>query len=261
MLSDGRPRLEAPCNVVHLNNRPHSPLEARLIHMMGVVLDPDYSAPHQETIDLVESVALDDEATTELGRTLALRYVGEIALVRELYESAYAELEVSDPDVDPGLDSHARSEAEASKITDSSKVVFVGSGSNPQTVITYATQAGSVTGIDYDPIAVARAKQLKVSRSPVVQYLVADGRTFNYDGYTHVGVAAMAEGKPGILRRIAETQVGACTVLVRTVEPGLHELIHASLPGDAIPDGLVIIDKISTSEAINHTLILQKEAS
>lgn len=235
-----------------------SSLEGRLLHMIGVVLEPGYCASPQEAIDFIESVALDDDATTELGRILALRYAREIALVRERYESAYTELEISDANVDPGLDSHALYEAQSSKMTENSKVLFVGSGSNPQTAFTYAGLAGSVTGIDYDPIAVARARQLHTDQPSVAQFLVADGRTFSYEGYTHVGIAAMAEGRPDILRQITKTQRGVCTVLVRTVEPGLHELLHASLPEDAIPGRLAFVGKI-TSEAVTYTLIFQKE--
>jgi hypothetical protein len=112
-------------------------------------------------------------------------------------------------------------EAKISAMHPGAKAVFVGSGPQPNTVVSYAKHAGAVTGVDVNPVAVKKAEKVTADLpvSGAMSFLHQDGRDVDYKGFTHVCLASMIpnDQKLAMMRRIRET-----------AEPGTHVIVRST---------------------------------
>ncbi|MSS75076.1 GNAT family N-acetyltransferase [Candidatus Pacearchaeota archaeon] len=153
----------------------------------------------------------------------------------------------------------AKREGEASGMNDKSHVLFVGSGAFPETALAYAlTFNCQVTCLDYNVQAVSLSSKLieKQGLQNKVKVLYGDATEFNYEGYTHIVVAALAHPKNEILTRICNTCKSAVNIVCRTVE-GIRSLIYEPAD-DLLLEHYDLIEKVNgSSETIVHSLILR----
>ncbi len=135
--------------------------------------------------------------------------------------------------------SMANFEAQISEMKKKSRAVFVGSGPQPNTVISYARFSKNVTGIDSDaeaiPPAIAAADATK--RKERINFEHIEGKDFNYQNYSHIGMAIMipTEAKIEILQQILNTAKTGTRVVVRSVD-GLKKALYNGIDEKAIKD-------------------------
>jgi hypothetical protein len=152
--------------------------------------------------------------------------------------------------------SFADLEARLAGMDHSSKAVFVGSGPQPNSVFAYANHAGSVTGIDIDPEAIALARNIEQSSAGKIDFQEQAGEKFNYKPYTHVGIAVMVPDKAKILEQIQKTANSGCTVIVRSVD-GLKNAMYERFDPSAQKGFEQIATLHGTDQNITHATILR----
>lgn len=161
-------------------------------------------------------------------------------------ESDYQQLNTSVADL----------EARVSGMDPSSKVVFVGSGPQPNSVLAYANHAGSVTGIDIDPEAIKATQAIAQQSAGKIDFQQISGEKFNYQPYSHVGIAVMVPNKAKILEQIQKTANSGCTVIVRSVD-GLKNAMYQSFDSSAQKGFEKIATLHGNDQNITHAAILR----
>lgn len=153
--------------------------------------------------------------------------------------------------------SFADLEARTSGMNGQSTAVFVGSGPQPNTVLSYAKFANRVTGIDTDRLAIAATEGIAAQSQGKIGFQQMAGEKFDYGPYSHVGIAVMVPNKGQILKQIAKTARPGCTVIVRSVD-GLKNAMYEGLD----PASLAGFEKVATVHGndnnITHAVILRK---
>ncbi len=146
-------------------------------------------------------------------------------------------------------------EARVSGMQPDSKAVFIGSGPQPNTVITYAKHAGKVTGVDIDPGAVEKAKEVtsKHSLADKMEFVYQDGQDFDYHPFSHVTIASMVPNtqKLAIMQRISETAQPGTKVVIRSTG-GLKQAMYA--PFTASTEDLKGFNKVATINGPDHVI-------
>lgn len=152
-------------------------------------------------------------------------------------------------------------ETKIGSIGPDSKVVFVGCGSQPNTVLGYLRDAGKVTGLDIDPKSIAPAKkaiadakasgQVSPAKEAIIKHI--DGRDFDYSDETHVTIASMVpnEQKIKILKQVRKTAKPGTIVTIRSVR-GLKQAMYA--PFKASEKDLEGFYKMGTAVGPDHVI-------
>ena len=112
-------------------------------------------------------------------------------------------------------------EFSAVPLGEGAKVLVIGCGSIPNTVITIAKSfPWNVVGIDRDPRAVEKARRI-VERYKLenVKIMEADGKDFDVKGYDLIVVALGVEPKNDVIKRISKEVKEGCYIVCRTSEP------------------------------------------
>lgn len=153
----------------------------------------------------------------------------------------------------------AKKEGEASGMNSTSHVLFVGSGAFPETALAYAlTFNCHVTCLDYNVQAVSLSSKLieKQGLHDKIRVLYGNAVEFDYEGYTHIVIAALAHPKNDILTRICNTCKSAVNIICRTVE-GIRGLIYEPAD-DLLLEHYDLLEKVQgDSDIILHSLILR----
>lgn len=146
-------------------------------------------------------------------------------------------------------------EARISGMQPDSNVVFIGSGPQPNTVITYAMHAGNVTGVDIDPQAVEKAKEVIVNHplAGKMDFVHQDGQNLDYSSFSHVSIASMVpnEQKLAIMHRIQATAKPGTKIVIRSTG-GLKEAMYA--PFAATEEELKGFNKVATIHGPDHVI-------
>jgi GNAT superfamily N-acetyltransferase len=127
-------------------------------------------------------------------------------------------------------------EAKLAGVKQDSKVAFVGCGPFPQSALQLVRDIGcSVFCLDRDFKAVQMARLLvdKLEQKELLAVECADGRLFDYDGFSHVFIASLVPVKEEILESIASRGEQDVTVLLRYGN-GIKKIFNYSL--ESIPD-------------------------
>ena len=154
--------------------------------------------------------------------------------------------------------SFADIEAQASGMGKSANAVFIGSGPQPNTVISYAKYANHVTGIDVDPAAIDATKTLAASSRGRMSFERKDGKAFDYSPYSHVGMAVMIPDKGAVLQQIDRTAAPGTKVIVRSVD-GFKRAMYEGLDPAAVKGFNVASRVYGTDRNITHAMILEKK--
>lgn len=131
----------------------------------------------------------------------------------------------------------AKKEAELAKIDKNSKVLFAGSGSFPESAISYALKIGcQVTCIDYNVESVCLSQKLinKLNLQDKISIIYANALDFDYKNYTHIVIAALCTDKQNVLKRICTTSNNSTSIICRNVE-GLKKLLYEPI-GEFYPE-------------------------
>lgn len=146
-------------------------------------------------------------------------------------------------------------EARVSGMRPDSRAIFIGSGPQPNTVLTYAKHAGEVTGVDIDPNAVEKAKEVTAGHplSSKMAFVYQDGQEVDYNPFTHVSIASMVpnEQKRAIMRRVSETANPGTMVTIRSTG-GLKQAMYA--PFTASEEDLKHFNQVATILGPDHVI-------
>lgn len=134
-----------------------------------------------------------------------------------------------------------------------SKTVFVGSGPQPNSVLAFSEHANEVRGIDIDAAAIEDTQPLA---SEKVKFEQADGVQFNYQPYSHVGLAIMVPQKEEVLKRVLATAQPGARMVVRSVD-GLKKALYNGIDEKTIKELRVSSpDKIGFERKFNKVAVL-----
>lgn len=196
------------------------------------------------------TLAKSPEANTPVGDFLLKNHPERALYLREQFAKYVLGLETSKG----AKNSLGELEARVMGMSPQGTAVFIGSGSQPNSVLGYARYAGNVVGLDIDPQAIEHAQ--KQYSQPNIAYRLEDGETFNYQGASQIGIAIMVPHKERILRRISETANPGCMVSVRTTS-GLKSLLYTPFV-EQVPSNLIKVATLHPPDQINHAVIYQK---
>ena len=183
----------------------------------------------------------------------------EVFLETEAYlENMVCEILLDNPQLKRTFE-FAQQEGFHSEMNKDSRVLFVGSGPFPETALAYATHFHcQVTCLDYSPEAVLLSSRLieKKRLQNNLQVVYGDAVHFDYQGYSHIVIAALAHPKKAILQRICDTATKNVTIICRNVE-GIKSLIYEPAD-DLLLEHFDLIEKIyGSASTIVHSLILR----
>lgn len=150
-------------------------------------------------------------------------------------------------------------EARVTDMNANAKVVFIGSGPQPNSVLAYARHAGQVTGIDCDQEAIQQS-QRKIPRplKSKIRLETANGETFNYGGYSHIVLAAMVPDKKTILQQIRRTANSDAWVIIRDTR-GLKGALYPPAYIHEIPGFDKIAEIHGNAQNVTHAVIFRKK--
>lgn len=159
-------------------------------------------------------------------------------------------------------------EAKISGMGADSKAVFVGSGSQPNTVFSYAKHAGEIIGLDFDANAVNTAKKFlqknNLEMKNKIKFEHKDGQKFNYGNCTHIGIAAMVpnEQKIRIFDQIRRTAKPGTIVIIRSTNGLKQALFPPFIATDKQLKGFKKIAKLEGDDsAFVHSQVFRLEES
>ncbi len=219
---------------------------------IGKLQEEARSQPWQETVgDYVMRAHTDDM------QYLRQQYQERVLLLEK--KNTGSSPKVADNNYQALNTSFADLEARTSGMNEQSTAVFVGSGPQPNTVLSYAKFANRVTGIDTDRLAIAATQGIAAQSQGKIDFQQMAGENFNYGPYSHVGIAVMVPNKGQVLKQIAKTAKPGCTVIVRSVD-GLKNAMYEGLD----PNSLAGFEKVATvhgsDKNITHAVILRKRS-
>jgi hypothetical protein len=138
-----------------------------------------------------------------------------------------------------------------------SSIVFVGSGPLPLSTILIQQKTGKpVVCLDINTEAYDMGKKLidQYSLQHSLEYVLADGASYHYDGYDLVWIASLVPNKEEVVKRIYETNPNAI-VAIRSVD-GIYQLLYE--PVDATIFQNVVYEELGRTKAnssiINSTI-------
>ncbi|PIN75374.1 hypothetical protein COV18_04260 [Candidatus Woesearchaeota archaeon CG10_big_fil_rev_8_21_14_0_10_37_12] len=137
----------------------------------------------------------------------------------------------------------AKIEAKKTRMSKSSKVLFIGCGAFPESLFGYFDQSGcSAVGLDNHPLAVAFARKLihekNLSNKIKIQY--GQGDSIYFKEFTHIIVAALAQPKEKILKHIRKN-VNKNTVIIMRVGANSSGVVYRSFDSQLVK-GFKVVD-------------------
>lgn len=213
---------------------------------------------------LLQSIARNPQSNKSLADYVIESHPEEVKFLRDEYAKSTLLLEQEELKKPAGNDykqlnsSFADLEARSSGMNPNSHALFVGSGPQPNTVLSYEQYAGKVTGIDIDPTAIKATEGIARDSKGKIEFKQANAYEFDYGPYSHIGVAVMIPEKGKVLQQIRKTGAPGCTVILRGVD-GLKQAMYEGFN----PDDLKGFDKVTTvhgtDKNITHAIILKKK--
>ncbi|MSR68450.1 hypothetical protein EXS66_01530 [Candidatus Saccharibacteria bacterium] len=154
----------------------------------------------------------------------------------------------------------AKKESLEAGFTPESKVIFIGGGPFPETAIAYSKQNNcKITILDNNAEAVVLStkiiSELRLDKTISIRY--SDAKEYDFSGYTHIVVAALARPKPPILRQICDTMRIDAVVVCRSVE-GLRVFIYEPANDELLEHFNHQSKVYGDDKTIVHSLILKK---
>lgn len=216
-------------------------------------------------ISTLQEQARSPEWNETVGHYVMRTHPKEMQYLRDQYASRTLLLEAKENAKAPSNNykqlnsSFADLEAQASGMNANSKAVFVGSGPQPNSVLSYSNFAGKVTGVDIDPAAIEATQPIARDSNGRINFALSSGETFDYSGATHVGIAVMVPGKEKVLEQIRRTAPPGCIVIVRSVD-GLKNAMYDSFDPSSVKGFTKVATVHGTDKNITHAVILRKNA-
>ncbi len=127
-------------------------------------------------------------------------------------------------------------ESEKAKLFENSKVLFIGSGPLPKSVLAISMAADcTIVGLDKDQEAIELAQKLidRLKLDSKISFVQGDAEQFSYEGFSHIFIANYAYDKSKILAQIKKTASSDTKIICRSAR-GLAFICY-----DRLPDSLL----------------------